>query len=65
MTPFELNQRVIVHGGAPDHGKFVGTIIEVGPHAAVVQPEAPALQQWFPNGYSVGSAHWDSTIERF
>jgi hypothetical protein len=61
----ELNQRVMVHGGAPDHGKFTGIITDLGPITAVIQPEDPALRLWFPNGYSVGSAHWRTTIQPY
>lgn len=60
---FKLNLVVTVHGGAPDHGVFVGKIVEIGPNTMVVQPTDPAVALWFPNGYSVGKAHWDSTIE--
>lgn len=45
-------------------GVLVGTVTEVEPRGywLVVTPDDPALQAWFPTGYRLGSAHWESRL---
>lgn len=59
---FTLGQKVIVQGGPPDHGRFTGKVIETGPVKIVVQPDDPALREWFTQGYDIGKAHWGQAV---
>ena len=43
-------------------GYFTGTVTEVNDHWLVIMPDAPALRDWYPAGYRLGSAHWSTRL---
>jgi hypothetical protein len=66
-SEFKTGDRVIVRGGPPDHGSFIGTIKGFVRHGNVmiVTPDDPALRLWFTTGYDIGKAHWGQAVTHY
>jgi hypothetical protein len=47
-----------------DGGKLTGVVTTVNGAGAVITPEEPAMQAWFPNGYVMGRAHWPAKLRK-
>lgn len=45
-------------------GILAGTVerFENGGRVAIIMPGDPAMKTWYPNGYHLGCAHWDSRL---
>jgi len=65
MDKFELNlgDAVTLH---KDDGSLDGhvTAWERDGAVAVVTPDEPVMQRWYPKGYQIGKAHWGTTLRR-
>lgn len=47
-----------------DNGSFTGRVTSFRRSGvvAVVTPDDEALRRWYPDGYTVGSAHWGTVL---
>lgn len=47
-----------------DGGIFAGDVVrfERDGHVAIIMPGDPVMKAWYPDGYQLGSAHWDARL---